>query len=1608
MAKKWHSAIMKLFNYVSLANFRQLKRYLLPAIVFIATLSLILFANHQTAPPAQSQVTVASINKSFNPIEISPGGVSRLDISIFNSSASPLTGNSITDTLPAGMTIADPLTTANSCGGTVTAVVGGNSISLSGGTVLPASGGIDGSCTVSVNITSTTQGNTVNNIPINALNNDQGQRNLTQANATLQVRTMIAPSINKVIAPSTIATGDIATLTINLRNNDLSIPLTNAGVADNLPANVTIAGTPSGTCLAPAAGGGTAATTTGSVTLTGATVAPNSTCTLIVPITSSTVGNYTNTIPAGAIGSTQGVTNASQATAPLTVQLARIVTAKSFSQNNPLLGQNSTLTITLTNSTTGTTITGINLTDTMPADLTVVSVGSTTCTPTGAPTSSTLSFTATTVTIAGGTLPPNSTANNSCTITATVTSTVGGLRTNTIAANDVTNTQNLPSTAASANINFRGITGTKSFTRATPPPPGSLATELLPGEVGTFTITLNNPTSVNLTGIAFTDTFPNTNLQLNTPPNVTNTCGGTVTPNNRANPNPDQIILGNTIPERGSIPAGGSCTITFDVVAQSVGSFLNRINNNSITNDQNAGNANNIDAPTVTVPGIRISKVFNPTTTTVNGISTAIITVENLNDAQNLTGIVIPDVLPNNLLVANPPNASTTCTSGLVRREDNTTVLSGGENRFRLVGASLNANSTCTFQVDLTPTTTGNKVNSFNGGSATPNTADFTNDQNVPEVATGATLTVDTSSITVNKSFLTSPVNLNSVSRIRIDINVPNLSGNVTGLNLIDTLPTGLQIANPPNISRNNCASTPLSAFTATAGGNTITLTNVSINQNQTCRVEVDAVPTTPGNKINNIPAIAITTTQGRTNANPTTATLQVTDATLSKSFFPTLIAPGGRSVLSVTITNYATFPLTNVQVIDPLPQSPAAQAISIANPPNGSTTCTNGTVNAIAGGTSFSLTGATVPALVGGVPGVCTFQVEVTGTASSGSIVNTIPAGIANFTSAEGSTTSAPASATLNYGLLEVLVNKNFNPLTVSGGSTSLLTVTLTNNSAVNYIGVNFTDNMPTGMQLASPLNTSTTCASGVIIGNSGDGSFSLSGASMPANSSCTVSARVVSSAEGNLTNIIPIAGVRSFQGATNTQEAQATLTNLPGIGLGKSFTPSTVNPGDITRLTITIINSRPVDLLNLGITDTLPTGLAIASPPNTSTNCPAGVVTTTANSVTLGSATVTSSTTCSFSVDVLVAAVGSYTNIIPAGSISSTPSFTNPDPVQATVTAAILPSVAKSFAPATINQGDISTLTILLGNASGAAITLTSPLVDTLPTNVLVAPIPNIGGTCTTANVVANASTITYNNGSTIPNGGCTITVQVTSATNSVYVNTIPAGALQTNIGNNPNPATATLTVQGGAPNVVLVKRITRINTNDLNGYENDPSTNNDDITNNWPTPLSDSLRGVLAQTNVRPQDEVEYTIYYLNIGLNNANNVRICDPVPANTVYIANAFNGSSPTDGGLPADLGIALQTGTTVGDRRFLTGINDGDRGRYYDPTIGEVTPITGAERCVQPDNPTLPITTNPNGIVTVNVTRTTGAPTFPSVPHATGAGVPPSSYGFVRFKVRVK
>ena len=162
---------------------------------------LILLFNPGLAVRAQVLSFPAEINKSFTPISIPSGGISRLDVTIFNPNSFPLTNASWTDNLvrvQPGLSIANPANVSNSCGGSVTAVPGSTSLSLSGGNVPAQVGATPGECTVGVNVTSTTVGNLINMIPANALSSTGGGvsiTNTTPASATLTVIGVPSPTV---------------------------------------------------------------------------------------------------------------------------------------------------------------------------------------------------------------------------------------------------------------------------------------------------------------------------------------------------------------------------------------------------------------------------------------------------------------------------------------------------------------------------------------------------------------------------------------------------------------------------------------------------------------------------------------------------------------------------------------------------------------------------------------------------------------------------------------------------------------------------------------------------------------------------------------------------------------------------------------------------------------------------------------------------------------------------------------------------------------------------------------------------------------------------------------------------------------------------------------------------------------------------------------------------------------------------------------------------------------------------------------------------------------------------------------------------------------------
>ncbi|MEO1404844.1 MAG: hypothetical protein AAFV72_26885, partial [Cyanobacteria bacterium J06635_1] len=104
----------------------------------------------------------------------------------------------------------------------------------------------------------------------------------------------------------------------------------------------------------------------------------------------------------------------------------------------------------------------------------------------------------------------------------------------------------------------------------------------------------------------------------------------------------------------------------------------------------------------------------------------------------------------------------------------------------------------------------------------------------------------------------------------------------------------------------------------------------------------------------------------------------------------------------------------------------------------------------------------------------------------------------------------------------------------------------------------------------------------------------------------------------------------------------------------------------------------------------------------------------------------------------------------------------------------------------------------------------------------------------------------------------------------------------------------------------------------------------------TDQWPN-ITANLLGGINGGNVMPNDEIEYTIYYLSAGDTDAQDVLICDYVPEFTSFIPGAFNDGphAQAPGGITgADLSVEVRQN---GSPAYYTDADDGDSASYYGP-----------------------------------------------------------------------
>lgn len=267
--------------------------------------------------------------------------------------------------------------------------------------------------------------------------------------------------------------------------------------------------------------------------------------------------------------------------------------------------------------------------------------------------------------------------------------------------------------------------------------------------------------------------------------------------------------------------------------------------------------------------------------------------------------------------------------------------------------------------------------------------------------------------------------------------------------------------------------------------------------------------------------------TSAGSEACPTAVTVSPAAPVATEAFSPATVGTNVKSSLIVTFNNSNGFALTQAQFFNTLPASLSASG-------NGTTTCGGAAVSLAANGASIALTGAVIPA-----SGSCSITIPVT-SPTVGSYTASIAANALTTGPAGGNAATASATLTVTTPVAPTL-SESFSPTSVSTNSKSTLTLTLSNPNAYALTAAALADALPGGVTLASSPAAVNNCGGSLATTTS---SATLSGGTVPASGSCTITLSVSSSSAGTYTNALAANALTTGQGVGNTAATSASLT--------------------------------------------------------------------------------------------------------------------------------------------------------------------------------------------------------------------------------------------------------------------------------------------------------------------------------------------------------------------------------------------------------------------------------------------------------------------------------
>ncbi len=259
----------------------------------------------------------------------------------------------------------------------------------------------------------------------------------------------------------------------------------------------------------------------------------------------------------------------------------------------------------------------------------------------------------------------------------------------------------------------------------------------------------------------------------------------------------------------------------------------------------------------------------------------------------------------------------------------------------------------------------------------------------------------------------------------------------------------------------------------------------------------------------------------------------------------------------------------------------------------------------------------------------------------------------------------------------------------------------------------------------------------------------------------SCTFSLTVTGNTAGVKNNVT--SNVTSLEGGTGNQASATLLVVAPPV-ITKAFTAPKILPGGTTSLTFSIANPNSfAGLTGVAFTDSLPSGLVVASPNGLSSTC-GGTATATAGSgsVSLSGGAIASSANCTVTVNV-TAPEGIYPNSVQVTSTNGGTGNTS----TATLFVATPPNLSKTFGEVSIGPGSSTALSFTLTNPNHVVTLDALQFSDTLPAGLVISTPNGLTGTCGGGTIVAPAGSNLITVGSAVlaPQASCTLSVNVTA---------------------------------------------------------------------------------------------------------------------------------------------------------------------------------------------------------------------------------------------------